>query len=881
MPRSPPKLKIVSPAPLGIITRFALDAGGRVVRLAIEHTLDRQALANPRLPRLYAESLIMNLLPLPSNVFRLPRQVVWPLVIVAVLMPATFVDSSHAFDAATEHTTDAKTYADRVRPLLAKYCVDCHGPETHEAELRLDQLAPTFDVAVGARWRRVLERVELGQMPPDSEPRPTADEALVLTSWIKDELRGAELARRTKEGRVVFRRLNRVEYQNTVRDLLGVEVDLKELLPPDTSSDGFDNVGEALHTSSFLMDRYLESADTALALAISNRPRPPLLQKRIDCREERQVQNATQPVFRQTDDAVVFFSSSPWSSVLLRQFHPADRGRYRIRISAYAVQSKTPVTLRVVNRPELKGLDEHLIGYFDVPPGKPTVIEFVELFELRDSLILLPSKTGSAKTIMDAGGAEKYEGRGVAIQWIDVEGPLLDSWPPESHCRIFGDAPQAAIGVRARSPVVEVTSEDPAADSRRILRDFASRAFRRNVTEEELKRVFALIESKRGDGYSFEQAVRVGLKAIMVAPRFVFLDETPGRLDDWALASRLSYFLWSTMPDKELLTLAEQRKLSQPEVLRAQVERMLADPKSDELTKNFVGQWLKLREIDATSPDHRLYPEFDDMLKQAMLREVELFFDEVLKSNLSLTNFTASDFTFVNQRLAKHYGIEGIQGQEMQRVSLPPQSHRGGVMTMAAVLKVTANGTSTSPVYRGAFVLDRLLGTPPAQPPDGVTGLEPDIRGATTIREQLSKHRELTSCRSCHAKMDPPGFALESFDVIGGWRENYRSVGNGNTVVIDGQRMRYSIGPPITPGDVLADGRRFADIDELKQLLLTDKDQLARGLAGKLITYATGRAPDMADEPQIERIVGKVREQNYGFRSLVHEVVQSEVFQTK
>jgi hypothetical protein len=315
--------------------------------------------------------------------------------------------------------------------------------------------------------------------------------------------------------------------------------------------------------------------------------------------------------------------------------------------------------------------------------------------------------------------------------------------------------------------------------------------------------------------------------------------------------------------------------------MHQQVERMLADGRAGEFTKNFVGQWLRLREIDFTSPDHRLYPEFDDILKKAMVSEAELFFAEVLKNDLSLTNFASSDFTFVNERLARHYGLEGVEGLEMRKVLLPPSAHRGGVMTMAGVLKVTANGTSTSPVYRGTFVLDRILGLPAAQPPDGVSGLEPDIRGATTIREQLSKHRETASCKSCHAKIDPPGFALESFDVIGGRRDYYRVVGGREAVVIDGQRMRYGRGPDVEPADVLADGRRFADIDELKQLLLADKDQLARSLAGKLLAYATGRAPDDADEPQIEAVVTAIRDKNYGLRSLVHEVVRSDLFRTK
>src|SRR5262249_41396550 len=314
-------------------------------------------------------------------------------------------------------------------------------------------------------------------------------------------------------------------------------------------------------------------------------------------------------------------------------------------------------------------------------------------------------------------------------------------------------------------------------------------------------------------GHSFEQAVRVGLKAVLVSPEFLFLREQPGKLDDFALASRLSYFLWSTMPDEELLTLAEQEKLSQVDVLRTQVERMLNDPRATAFIENFVGQWLGLRDIDFTLPDPRLYPEFDEMLKESMVRETRLFFDELLKNDVSLTNFVVSDFTMLNGRLAKHYGIPGVEGWQFRKVLLPPDSHRGGVLTMASVLKVTANGTNTSPVVRGAWVLDRILGTPPPRPPEGPPAGQPDHPPATTIREQLAKHRQIASCAACHAKIDPAGFALESFDVIGGWRESYRSVGNGKPVMVDGRRMPYLQGRKVDPADVLPDGRKFKDID--------------------------------------------------------------------
>ena len=317
-------------------------------------------------------------------------------------------------------------------------------------------------------------------------------------------------------------------------------------------------------------------------------------------------------------------------------------------------------------------------------------------------------------------------------------------------------------------------------------------------------------------------------------------------------------------------------------MLRQQVERLLAHPKAADFTENFVGQWLGLREIDATEPSQIVYPEFDHLLKVSMIRETELFFDEILKHDLSLTNFVASDFMLLNGRLARHYGIPGADGWEFHKTPLPSESHRGGVLTMAGVLKVTSNGTTTSPVMRGAWVLDRILGTPPAPPPDNVAAIDPDIRGATTIREQLAKHRSVESCGVCHRKIDPPGFALESFDSIGGWREKYRFAGwrrNSEELTINGRKLYLDL--KVDSSDVMPDGERFENIDQFKQILLRDKPQLARALTAKLITYATGRAPQASDRNSVEAIVTKIGSKDYGLRSLVHEVVQSEMFQNK
>lgn len=370
----------------------------------------------------------------------------------------------------------------------------------------------------------------------------------------------------------------------------------------------------------------------------------------------------------------------------------------------------------------------------------------------------------------------------------------------------------------------------------------------------------------------------------MVSPQFLFLSETSGLLDDFALASRLSYFLWRTMPDEELLACAERAQLKESENLHQQVERMLNDPRSQAFVSDFVGQWLNLRDINFTMPGHLLYPEYDEMLKESMVRETELFFAEVLTHDLSVTNFVASDFSMLNGRLARHYGIPGVDGWEFRRTSLPPDSHRGGVLTMASVLKVTANGTYTSPVMRGVWVLERILGTPPSPPPDNVASLVPDTRGATTIREQLVKHRQDEACASCHVEIDPPGFALESFDVIGGWRDRYRLAGwarDAQEVVLNGKKMPYYHGAQVDPSGVLPDDRSFQNIDQFKELLLTDKDQLARALTHKLVTFSTGAAPSPADQPHVEAIVTECRAKGYGLRSLVHAIVQNKLFVTK
>jgi hypothetical protein len=809
----------------------------------------------------------------------------WAVILLAIVhlnFAAALAQPKPAAAPRSESTTDAHWSAEQADKFLAQHCRECHSGEKPKGEFSLEELSPGFAVDTSRnRWHSVFDRLQSGEMPPKSKPRPDVDQLRKFNDWINREISAAVTADRTAQGRVVLRRLNRVEYENTIRDLLGIQVELKDLLPLDTSADGFDNAAASLHTSSFLMERYLDAADKALDLAIANTPQPPLFKKRFRCGDEWQVKSSTESVYRNQDDALICFSSSPWNAITLGQFYPPDRGRYRFRISASGFQSAgKPVTYRLDAGPMLMGTKNHLVGYFDSPADEPTVTEFVDHIEARSTIRLLPFDLATAHVVNPI-GADKYEGPGLAIQWIEVEGPLHEEWPPKSHRQLLGDLRQQSFPHQQIAGYVEVVSENAHEDAKRVLTSFARRAFRRPVLDDDVMPLLEIVQERLDAGETFELSLRAGLKGVLVSPRFLFLDEVPGRLDDYSLASRLSYFLWSTMPDEELLALAKRGNLGDPNTLQHQVERLLDSPKAAAFTENFLGQWLGLRLIDFTEPDRLLYPEFDDMLKAAMLREAQEFFDEVLRRDLPVTNFVDSDFTFLNERLARHYGIPDVQGHALHKVALSADSHRGGVMTMAAVLKVTANGTSTSPVVRGAWVMDRILGTPPKPPPPNVAAVDPDIRGTTTIREQLAKHRQIESCAACHSQIDPPGFALENFDVIGGWRENYRSVGNGEPVTIDGQRMHYLNGPPVDPADQLHDGRRFQNIDDLKRLLLQDEDQLTRALATRLVTYATGRVPDATDEPKLESLVRKLKDRQGGVRTLIHEIVASDLFRNK
>lgn len=794
------------------------------------------------------------------------------LFVRAVVLPVAFaLTLSNSAPLKAAEASEPIEVTSTATALVEQYCLRCHGPTKAEHGLRLDGLS--LDVTrppIFAVWERVLRQLRNGTMPPDGEPRP---EAAALASAEKEIAAAldAVVTRRRAEGRATLRRLNRIEYENTVRDLFEVDVAVKEILPEDTIAQGFDNIGAALNVSPVLMERYLEAADAVLTAAVAPRVSGERMQKRYNLYDSLPSWFATSTYKR--DDGVVLFRSDA-SATALFEFAAKTPGLYRFKISAYGYQSDVPVPYVVLaGNFRTAGSGAKIVGYYDAPPRTPGVVDITVRLEQRNATIKV-APADLPKVYLKQDKMPEYTGPGLNLNWIEVDGPLPEDDVTPSYRRLYGDVDPKRGSLD---------------DARTILGRLLPRAFRRPTTDEELAPYVALAAAGLEKGATFEQALHGAIKAVLCAPEFLYFDETPGPLKPYALASRLSYFLWSTMPDEELLASARSGKLSNPAMLRAQVERMLEHPKAEAFTRNFTGQWLSLREIDATTPDVQLYPEFDELLKWSMVAESHAFFDELLNNDLSLLNFLDSDFSMINARLAKLYGIDGVEGVAIRRVPLRPEHGRGGVLTQAAVLKVTANGTTTSPVVRGVWVLDHILGEAAAPPPANVPAIEPDIRGAVTIREQLAKHRETPACASCHVRIDPPGFALENYDVIGGRRERYRALGVKPRPVEGlppevariAAKPRWGDGLPVDAGDELPDGRKFADAAEFKKLLLAEPEKFTRCLTKKLVTYATGNPVEYGDHAEVERIVEAVKNKKYGLRTLVHKIIQSELFRNK
>ncbi len=648
------------------------------------------------------------------------------------------------------------------RHFLEDYCYQCHDSATTKGKLNLETLKmPRIEPAHAEIWQEVVDQLTLGEMPPKKADQPSDPQRLAFLKVLRSEL---DLAyqRRESSVEVVLRRLNRAEYNNTMRDLTGLDLRLADAFPADIAIDGFDNVGKGLTMSPYLMERYLQTAKRWLDAAIlTDRPETayvdfyPRIPGRggvvlADYRRARSFQelSSEEQAKHKTSGRKVdrFHSEDDWHWVRI----PHD-GRYRFRVLMSASRSSEDVATPRARFIVAAGP----VGAISIPApvgtqGEPRWFEFESrlpagIYNFRGEYLNPDTDTKSKKA--------SY----IQAHWFEIEGPLYESWPPESTRRLLPP---------------ELIDGDETASARRVLRRFMARAWRRPVTEAEVTDMVDLFAAVRPECDSFEQAMAHPMAAVLTSPHFLFLveGETVG---DFEFASRLSYFLWSSMPDEQLLAQASAGHLRRADVLAAQMDRMLADPKSQAFVENFVGQWLGLRRLGATTPDALKFPGYNRWLEESMRQETELFFQELLQKDLSVLNFIDSDFTYLNDVLARHYRIEGVEGGAFRRVALQPDSHRGGVLTQASILTLTADGMETSPVHRGTWILSSFMGTPPP-PPASVPELEEVAKQANrqlTFREKLEVHRESAACASCHSKIDPLGFALESFDAVGAFRQ--------------------------------------------------------------------------------------------------------------
>lgn len=811
--------------------------------------------------------------------------------------------------------------ASQLQQLLASSCLGCHDADTAGGRLVIPALGTDLsDASVRETFALMHDRVAKRQMPPDAGDL-TDDARAALVAALAAVVEPADRADVLANGRVPLRRLNRHEYEQTLRDILLLpDLDVGDRLPEDRTRDGFNKSAEGLDFSRIQLESALDAADAALAAAIaaSPQPQPPDVFRAVStnlfggtafgepramffAKDSRKVDK---PEADDPDVECAVFRSAYWPyHGYPRGFVAKRSGRYRVRFHARAVHQLEDFTLvpaprpvpmtfraRAPSGPDVSGDVKAVGGLFDITAAgddyETTVLlkkgQTIEYSLLGLAVPLARNVDGGPPTYrfppVPTGGHP-----GIAFTSLEITGPLPpETWPPESHQVLFGDLPFRAAPAGS-VPAVEVLASDPEADARRLFRRFVRRALARPLPEEELTAYEDLILTRIRGGGGFTQALLAGYRALLCAPEFLYLEDPRGPADLVPLAQRLSYFLWDTRPDPGLLAKATLGDLGRPEVLRGEVDRLVDDPRFARFVANFSDYWLDLRTLRRDEPDIRLYPEyrFDDYLVESMGMETRAFVTALVRDNMPAAAIVDTDFLFANDRLAAHYSLEPLSGHTVRPVPVPPGSPLGGLLTQAAIQKVTANGTNTSPVVRGAWVMTRLLGEPPPKPPESVPAVEPDIRGAKTIRDLLALHARDQACASCHRLFDPVGFALESFDICGGWRERYRGLEEGDLVAgIDraGHDFAYRLAHPVDPRGSLPDGRPFSDIRTLKPLLVGARRQLARNLLHQFTAYATGGPVRFSDRRDVEAILDACAADGYRVRDLLHGFVASGIF---
>ncbi len=774
---------------------------------------------------------------------------------------------------AADEQSQHRVLAPAIEKLLGAYCIDCHSSSDPTAGLDVDALSAVTIAEQSAAWEKVVRKLRTRQMPPGDAERPEESEYQRALDLIENSL-DLVAAEQPQPGRTsTFRRLTRVEYQNAIRDLLGIHIDVQAMLPTDEVSKGFDNitVGELSPT---LLNRYISAAQYISRTAIARPLNKP------DGKTFRVAPDVTQ------EEHVAGLPFGTRGGLLVPYTFPAD-GQYEIRIRLSRdrneqvegltephqvevlldlahIESFTVRPLRgrawdsddETKRPTHANVDQHLIARFEATAGQHDIgVTFVK----NPSSLLETAR----QPLNVHYNFYRHPRLTPAIYQVSVTGPLdsnqadVGNSEPLSRRKIFTCYPSGP--------------DNETECAKRIIAGLLRRACRSPLNDDDLARPMELYQAARTEG-TFEDGIEMALSSILIHPRFLFRIEgepsdlapgSPYRINDVELASRLSFFLWSSLPDEELLGLAERGELSQPAVLEEQTRRMLADPRSSALVDNFAGQWLYLRNLDSTTPDSRLFPDFDDNLRQAFRAETEMFFESIVREDRSVLELIKSDYTFLNERLAKHYGIPHVYGSRFRRVALDDNSHRGGLLRQGSILTVTSYATRTSPVIRGKWILENILGTPPPPPPDNVPALTDNVVSAKLpVRERFAQHRADPACASCHILIDPPGFALENYDAVGRWRD-------------------LDEGRPVDAKGGLPGGAEFNGTQGLEQGLLERPELFVATLTEKLLIYSLGRGLEHFDGPAVRQILGSAEADNYRFSSIILGIVNSTPFQMR
>ena len=814
-----------------------------------------------------------------------------------------------------------------VKPFFAKYCVQCHGANLQKGGIRLDTLGHDFAAPAAAmHWADVMERMNASEMPPKGSLQPAPKELAAIADWITSQLKEADADQKAGLGeKVAFRRLTREEYRNTIRDLLGVTVDVADPtgLPEDPDWQGFERIGSVLTISPAHIEKYLAAAEAALNEALPSGLQPARDQVRwtpFDLRGSsvRDQFLARENVGRVRADIVPNngANGTPGENQRL-EIKTAGEYSVRLKLSALRPAGGIPPRVSVYAADLGRTLFEQDV---EAPEDRPITIEFRTHLPVGTHQIRIinavpgpnpeaaSSRPDGAHPFTDLHRRQPWQIKltgddfkplvpFILLDSVEWEGPMFPSWPTPAYRQIFFRGDGAA---------------KDSAYARQILARFAGRAYRRPAQQGEVDRLVGLFDRSQQLGDNFEASVRTALLAALCSKSFLFLVEgqqtasaapsasgsariqnvslpaahkttglmlhstsatfsTASLLTDWEIASRLSYFLWSTMPDARLLELARGGKLRQPAVLRAEAQRMMADKRSNAFANSFPRQWLQLRRVGMFPPDRKLYPDYDDYLEKSMVDETTAFFHEVMTYNLDIGQFLDSDWTMLNWRLAAHYNIAGVEGEAFQRHALKPEDHRGGLLTQAAILSLTSDGTRHRPVHRGKWILESMLGKAPPPPPANVPALKTSLphEAKMSLRAKLEAHRSDPNCAACHRKIDPLGLAFDNYDAIGHWRTV--------EAVTDGAGAN----PTLDPGGVLPDGRKFADAATLKKLMLADKDKFATAFTEKLATYALRRAMTFGDRARLQRITVQSKSDGYKLASLVQTLVTSDLFQRR